>query len=86
MGARERQGWAAGTACARVRGEIWWRRGLCLLLQRAYFTSDVTFLSAKYIQIGNAQGGVPQQYRGWRELGYACNFILNSPCPLKSCV
>lgn len=64
MGARERQGWAAGTACARVRGEIWWRRGLCLLLQRAYFTSDVTFLSAKYIQIGNAQGGVPSSAEG----------------------
>lgn len=86
MGARGRQGWAAGTACTQVRGEIWWQRVLCLLLQRAHFASDVTFLSAKYTQIGNAQGGAPRQRRGWQERGYSCNCIFNSPCPLKSCV
>lgn len=86
MGAKEGQGWALGTAFVGWSEGVFGDKVDLDLLWKDCISSDATFfflLKTPRSEIYKA--AFNNECREWWEQGYLCDFIFNSPCPLKSC-
>lgn len=85
-GAKEGQGWAPGSAFAGRSERAFGDKVDLDSPWKEHISPPILHLSLPKIPSSEMYKSPSDNgCRGWWEGGYLCDFIFNSPCPLKSC-